>query len=165
MPFMQAFTHEQRVRTLTSLTCDTEHLRRWRAQHSRHVQRYSSRVSPLALCASVAESPLEYTQPYCAPCRLLYQISAYPGVAPKIPGQQSAHLCPVPIVSGASSFPFKHCLTFRYGDMSKHSMVEECEARTSALVSMDRGMNYQLRVPRWIGGQKSEKSVLWEKYL
>lgn len=30
--------------------------------------------------------------------------------------------------------------------MSKHSMVEECEARTSALVSMDRGMNHQLRV-------------------
>jgi hypothetical protein len=61
--------------------------------------------------------------------------------------------------------PFEHCLTFSYGDMAKHSMVEECEARTSALVSMDRGMNHQLRVPRWIGGQESEKSVLCEKYL
>ena len=47
--------------------------------------------------------------------------------------------------------------------MSKHSMVQQCEARTSALVSMDRGMNHQLRlsVVDW-RPEKFEESAMEE---
>lgn len=50
--------------------------------------------------------------------------------------------------------------------MSKHSKAQECEARTSALVDMDRGMDHQLRLSGMDWRPEIVKSRCWrEVYL